>query len=110
MTFVKPHDQQPRCRNRRTRRVLINDAEVLDWVRAAQRAHARTDVHRHSAGVIAADLALAGVQAGTDLNVERLHRVANRHRAADRSLRPIEHRRKCKPGEQRDFADQRAFL
>jgi hypothetical protein len=41
---------------------------------------------------VAADLALAGVQPGTHLDAECLHGVANRHRAADRSLRAVEHR------------------
>jgi hypothetical protein len=44
------------------------------------------------ADVIAADLALAGVQPSAHLNAERLHRVADRHRASDRSLRAVEHR------------------
>ena len=39
-----------------------------------------------------ADLALAGVQPGAHLDAERMHRVADRHRAADRPLRAIEHR------------------
>ena len=44
------------------------------------------------ADVVAADLALAGVQPGAHLDAERLHRVADRHGAADRSLRAVEHR------------------
>ena len=56
---------------------------------ALTRAHTRADVH---ADVIAADLALAGVQPGPHLAAKRLHRVADRHRAADRSLRAVEHR------------------
>ena len=47
---------------------------------------------RDPADVIAADLALAGVQPGAHLDAERLHRVADRHRAADRPLRAVEHR------------------
>ena len=50
------------------------------------------DVHAEPADVAAADLALAGVQAGAHLDAERLHRVAHRHRAADRSPRAVEHR------------------
>jgi|SRR5271166_1817376 len=61
-------------------------------VRPCQCAHAGADVHGDSADVFAADLALAGVQPGTHLDAERLHRVAKRHRAADRSLRAVEHR------------------
>ena len=57
-----------------------------------QCAHPRTDVHGDPADVVAADLALAGVQPGAHLDAERLHRVANRHGAADRSLRTVEHR------------------
>jgi hypothetical protein len=49
-------------------------------------------VHRDAADVVAANLALAGVQPGTHLDAERLHRVADRHRATDRSLRTVEHR------------------
>ena len=45
--------------------------------------------------VVAADLALSGVQPGANLDAERLHRVANRHRAADRSLRAVEHRQEA---------------
>ena len=40
----------------------------------------------------AADLALTGVQPGPHLDAERLHRVADRHRAADGSLWAVEHR------------------
>ena len=58
----------------------------------ASGAHARADVHADPTDVIAADLALAGVQPGAHLDAERLHRVADRHRAADRSLRAVEHR------------------
>ena len=49
-------------------------------------------MHRDSADVITADLAFAGVQPGPHLDAERLHRVADRHRAADRSLRAVKHR------------------
>ena len=42
--------------------------------------------------VSAADLAFAGVQTGAHLDVERLHCLADRHGAADRSLRAVEHR------------------
>jgi hypothetical protein len=41
----------------------------------------------HELTVVAADLALAGVQPGAHLDAERLHRVANCHGAADRSPR-----------------------
>ena len=41
-----------------------------------QCAHARPDVHGDPADVIAADLALAGVQSGAHLDAEGLHRVA----------------------------------
>jgi hypothetical protein len=49
-------------------------------------------VHADPTNVITADLALTGVQPGAHLEAERLHRVADRHRAADRSLRAVEHR------------------
>jgi hypothetical protein len=49
-----------------------------------------------SADVIAADLALAGVQPGAHLDAERLHGVADRHRAADRSLQAVEHREEAR--------------
>jgi hypothetical protein len=49
-------------------------------------------VHADPADVIAAHLALAGVQPGAHLDAERLHCVADRHRAADCSLWPVEHR------------------
>jgi hypothetical protein len=55
----------------------------------------RSRAHRCAADpadVIAAHLALAGVQPGAHLDAERLHRVADRHRAANRSLRTVEHR------------------
>ena len=61
-------------------------------VRPRQCAHPRADVHGDPADVIAADLALSGVQPGAHLEAERLHRVADRHRAADRPLRAVEHR------------------
>ena len=54
--------------------------------------HARADVHGDPADVIAADLTLAGVQPGAHLDAQRPDRVADRHRAADRSLRAVEHR------------------
>jgi hypothetical protein len=49
-------------------------------------------VHGDAADVVAADLALARVQSGTNLYAERLHRVSDRHGATDRSLRTVEHR------------------
>ena len=64
----------------------------------AKCAHARTDVHGDPADVVAADLALAGVQPGAHLDAERLHRVADRHGAADRSLRAVEHREEAISG------------
>jgi hypothetical protein len=42
--------------------------------------------------VSAALLELEAVQPGAHLDAERLHRVADRHRAANRSLRTVEHR------------------
>jgi hypothetical protein len=55
-------------------------------------------VHGDPADVIAADLALAGVQSGPHLDAEGLHRVANCHGAADRSLRSVEHREEAVAG------------
>jgi hypothetical protein len=52
-------------------------------------------VHADTTDVVPADLALAGVQPGAHLNAERLHRVTDRHRAADRSLRAVEHRQEA---------------
>ena len=49
-------------------------------------------MHSDAADVIAADFALAGVQPGPHLDAKRLHRVADRHRTADRSLGAVEHR------------------
>ena len=60
-----------------------------------QCADARADVHGDPTDVVATDLALAGVQPGAHLDAERLHRVADRHGAADRSLRTVEHRQKA---------------
>ena len=73
---------------------ITRSRSVLDTssVRPGQCAHARPDVHGDSADVVAADLALAGVQPGAYLDAERLHRVADRHRAADRSLGAVKHR------------------
>ena len=50
------------------------------------------DVHGDPADVVAAEFAFSGVQPGAHLDAERLYRVANRHGAADRSLRTVEHR------------------
>lgn len=61
-------------------------------VRPSQCAHPCADVHGNPTDVLAADFTLAGVQPGAHLDTQNLHRIANRHRAADRSLRPIEHR------------------
>jgi hypothetical protein len=52
-------------------------------------------VHRDPTDVLATDLAFAGVQSSPHLDAERLHRVADRHGAADRSLRAVEHRQKA---------------
>ncbi len=49
-------------------------------------------MHGDPADVVAADLALAGVQSGADLDAEGVHCVANCHGAADRSLRAVERR------------------
>jgi hypothetical protein len=49
-------------------------------------------MHADTADAVAADLALAGVQPGTHLAAERLHRVANCHGAPNRSLRAVESR------------------
>ena len=49
-------------------------------------------MYRDPADVVAADFALAGVQPGAHLDTERLYRIADRHRAANRSLRAVEHR------------------
>ncbi len=64
-------------------------------VRPRQGAHPRPDVHSDPTDVLAAHLALAGVQTGAHLDTQRLHRVADRHRAADRSLQPVEHRKEA---------------
>ena len=53
------------------------------------------DVYADPADVVAANLALAGVQPGAHLYAERLHRIANRHRATDRPLRTVEHRKEA---------------
>lgn len=50
-------------------------------------------MHRDSADVIAAGLALADVQTGAHLDPESLHRAANHHGAADRSQRAVGHRK-----------------
>ena len=68
-------------------------------------------MHGNPADVVAAHLALAGVQAGPHLDAERLHSVTNCDGAADRSLGAVERREKTvssrvhltasKPGELR---------
>ena len=55
-------------------------------------ADACADVHGDAADVVAADLAFAGVQSRTYFDAERLHGLADRHGAADRSLRAVERR------------------
>jgi precorrin-3B synthase len=67
-------------------------------VRPGQCAHTCPDMYRDPADVVAADLALAGVQPGAHLDAERLHGVADRHRAPDRALRAVEHREEAVPG------------
>jgi hypothetical protein len=52
-------------------------------------------VYAGPADVIAADLAFAGVQPGAHLDAECLQGVSDRHRAADRALRAVEHREKA---------------
>ena len=61
-------------------------------VRSCQGAHPRPDMHTDPADVIAAHFALAGLQPGAHFDAQRLHCVTDRHRAADRSLRTVEHR------------------
>src|SRR4029077_2698209 len=51
--------------------------------------------HADPADVIATDFALTGVQPGAHLDAECLHRVADRHRAADRPLRAVKHRQEA---------------
>ncbi|OBF85362.1 hypothetical protein A5791_02310 [Mycobacterium sp. 852002-51163_SCH5372311] len=51
-------------------------------------------MHPDPAQVLAADLALTGVQPGAHLQTQGLHRIANRHRTADRALRAVEYRQK----------------
>src|SRR5262249_39540859 len=74
------------------------DDEVLDGAgdehltRLRERADARADVDREPADVIADRLALAGVQAGAQLEPQSLQLVANRERAADRARRTVERR------------------
>src|ERR1700722_13687675 len=49
-------------------------------------------MHGDATDIVAADLAFAGVQTGAHLDAEDLHRIPDCHRAADRSLRAVEHR------------------
>jgi integrase len=49
-------------------------------------------MHGEPADVIAANLALAGVQPSPHLDAECLYRITDRHGAADRPLRAVEHR------------------
>ena len=55
-------------------------------------------MHSDAADLIAADLALAGVQPGAHFDAEGLYRVSDCHRAADRSLRSVEHREEAVAG------------
>ena len=61
-------------------------------VPSGQSGYASADVHGDAADVVAADLALAGVQPGADFNAQRLYGIANCHGAADCSLRTVERR------------------
>src|SRR3954470_24884074 len=61
-------------------------------LRSRQGSDPCADVDRDAADIVAANFTLAGVQSGTHLDAERGHRVANRHGAPNRSLRPVERR------------------
>src|SRR3954447_11336725 len=61
-----------------------------NFARSREVADASPDVDGDATHVVAAYFAFAGVQAGPDLEPEWLYRVANRDRAPDRSLRPVE--------------------
>src|SRR4029453_9521236 len=59
-------------------------------VRPGECADPRADVDGHAADVVADELALAGVQAGAHIDVERSHGVRDRSRTADPARRSVE--------------------
>jgi hypothetical protein len=65
---------------------IAQRARYPDLVRSGQRAHPRTNVHADPTDIVAAHLALAGVQPGAHLYTRRLHRITDRHRSADRPV------------------------
>ena len=71
-----------RCWTRARRSARPVRSRVLRCARRCRRCHA-------------SDFALAGVQPGAHLDAEGLHRIADRHGAADSSLRTVEHREKA---------------
>src|SRR3954468_6198585 len=52
-------------------------------------------MHGDPTDVVATNLALTGMQPRAYLDTQRAHCIPNRHRAADRSLRAVEHRKEA---------------
>ena len=97
--------------------------EVFDGVRhedltgTGRRGDARSDVDRDAADLLTDDLALAGMQAAADLQVQRAHLVANpactaygASRAVERGEEPVAGGVDLPPAEPRELAPCRAVV
>src|SRR5680860_392325 len=81
----------------RARDQVLDRARHDDLRRLRDRGHPLTNVDRHAADVVPADLDLAGVQADPDLQAQARSRVADGTAAADRARRPVEGGQKAIP-------------
>src|SRR6266446_4491040 len=81
------HEAQARSRDQ-----ILQSAGDQHLARVRRGGHAGADVHGDAAHVVAPQLALAGVQAGADLEAERAHRLADGQRTAHRACGTVEGR------------------
>src|SRR5438876_66557 len=81
------HEAQARSRDQ-----ILQSAGDQHLARVRRGGHAGADVHGDTAHVVAPQLALAGVQAGADLEAEWAHRLADGQRTAYRACGTVEGR------------------
>jgi len=81
------HEAQARSRDQ-----IFQSAGDQHLARVRRGGHAGADVHGDAAHVVAPQLALAGVQAGADIEAERAQRPADGQRTAHRACGTVEGR------------------
>ena len=82
----------------RTRHEILNRAGNEHLAGEGRRRDARPDVHGDPGHLLADDLALARMNAGSDLDAEAPHAVADRAGATDSLRRPLERRKEAIAG------------